>query len=382
MKKIIISCVTLALMAGGATGCSKKLKNKVNLVPTNTPTIIPTNTNNAYATGTINATAFHAPLTNNTPLNITRVVQPTGEIAKEIQKAFDNTNKLRAEKGLPALKYDESLAAFAQMRAAELSVTKFGHTRPNGELAYGHIYGSPAWTMENAAAGNQSADETVLRQWRNSSEHYAAITNSRVKTLGIGLVYDPNSTYKYYWIQMFGFEGATLPFVFINANQPNPKPLEQVVIGNTTIPINLATQGQWQSLNNQGWINGYTHSRFGLVNQNLFYQGNQTADTAMPKIGTAVYHGTGLMVKNDTITTNLTSQLSADFGKRTLTGTLSQNGNPLYRLNADINGSGFASKPEASTQTQGAFFGDNAQELSGVFKDTQTNTKGVFGAKR
>lgn len=32
-------------------------------------------------------------------------------------------------------------------------------------------------------------------------------------------------------------------------------------------------------------------------------------------------------------------------------------------------------------QIQGAFFGDNAQELSGVFKDTQTDTKGYLVQK-
>lgn len=371
MKKVVISCVILALMAGGTTGCSKKLKNKLSLVPASTPTIIPTN--NTQTTGTINATAFHAPLSDRTPLNITHVVRPTGDIAKEIQKVFESTNKLRAERGLKPLKLDEGLSAYAQVRASELEIS-YEHRRLSGE-GIGRF-------GENIHRGwhVKSADE-VMKDWKNSSGHYENMLRPYDK-IGIGFVYVPNSKTIYHWVQIFGYENTTAPYEFIDANQPNSKPLEQVVIGNTTIPINLATQGQWQSLNNQGWINGYTHSRFGLVNQNLFYQGNQTADTAMPKTGTAVYNGMGLMVKNGTTTTNLNSQLSADFGKRILTGTLSQNGSPLYRLNADINGSSFASKPEASIQTQGAFFGDNAQELSGVFKDTQTDTKGVFGAKR
>lgn len=320
-------------------------------------------------------------------LPITKVVKPTGKAAAEIQKAIDNTNKLRTEKGLPALKYDPNLAAYAQMRAEELSVTKIGHIRPNGSQAYGYIYNSPAWTMENVAAGHASADETVLTQWRNSPGHYRAMTSPEVKSIGIGMVQDPNSQYKYYWVQIFGYAGATVPFEFLD-NQ-NPKPLAQIITDRYTLPLALNKAGEWQKISGakqSGWLNGYESSRFGVVfddNQGyqFFHQGLQPLAIEIPKSGRASYYGKGLMVKGDVVDNSLNAKLTVDFEKRTLVGIL-QNPNTTIHLSADVNGNGFASQINAPVATQGAFYGKQGMELSGTFVDSINHVQGVFGAKR
>lgn len=334
----------------------------------------------------LSAVSFVSPISNNKALNVTYVPRPTGNMADEIKKALDNTNKLRAEKGLKPLVLDENLSAYAQMRATEIE-TLFDHKRPSGE-GIGNL-------GENLAAGSASADSTVLTQWRNSSGHYNNIIHAQYDKIGIGFVYVPNSTYKYYWVQIFdgaAYNGKnnTVPYAFVDGTQGSTKPLEQLVIGNTTIALTPTKAGEWQRLtanNHQGWVAGYQHSRFGIVtptgqSAQLFYQGLRTTDSQMPKSDTATYNGVGLMVKNGQISTDLTARFTADFGKRTLNGSLTQNGTTLYALSADINGGAFASKTGANVETQGVFFGNNADELSGVFKDTKSDTKGVFGAKK
>ena len=46
---------------------------------------------------------------------------------------MENTNKLRAEKGLAPLRYDAKLSAFAQRRAEQI-VGRFSHSLPDSEL--------------------------------------------------------------------------------------------------------------------------------------------------------------------------------------------------------------------------------------------------------
>lgn len=326
-------------------------------------------------------------LTNKTPLNITYVARPPAELAQEVQKVLDDTNRLRAEKGLKPLKLDPNLTAYAQVRASEIAI-QFNHTRLDG----GSVFEPPkGWTTvgENNHGGS-STGAGAVESWRNSQGHYKNMINPAFEMIGIGVVYDPNSQLKYHWVQFFATNGTKTPYQFIDTPQSNPNPLQQVVINGNTIPLTLDKAGEWQQItkDGQGWVNGYQHTRFGVVTpqgvaeSHLYYQGQRTADVAIPKSGTATYNGTALIVKDGKVNPEVKSEFTANFGTRKLDGKLTQNNATLYNLSADINGGAFASKADAPVQTQGAFFGQNAQELSGAFKDTKTNTKGVFGAKQ
>lgn len=344
-----------------------------------------TNTTNA---GMTSATAFVANANDSKALNITRVVRPTGELAKEVQEVVRLTNELRAEKGLKPLQYDESLGAYAQMRASEAEITyewffnspirdkSLGHLRASGEKLDG--------VGENIDPRRPTARQAVT-SWKNSPGHYANMINKNYDKIGVGVVRIPNSRREYYWVQIFGFNSTNLPYEFVDAGKDNATPLKQVVVDGRAIPLDLFSKGQWQPIGgqHQGQFTGYDQTRFGAVTVNnqtqLFYQGNQTLDYAIPKSGTANYQGTALVIKDGKTDTNIDSRFTANFGTRKLNGTLSQKNTTLYTISADINGSGFASKKDAPVQTQGAFFGQNAQELAGVFKDTKTNARGVYG---
>lgn len=139
------------------------------------------------------------------------VAKPTTSQFDELQKAIAKTNALRAKKGLPALRYDENLAAYAQFRASEI-VQKFSHERPNGQpyrasMTMGRAVG------ENISAGKASADEAIL-QFKNSQKHYHLMLGDKFTKIGMGRVHVPNSRYKYYWVQIFGADNTHSPAQF------------------------------------------------------------------------------------------------------------------------------------------------------------------------
>lgn len=379
--------------------------------PTTTrPTIATTGTTNtttpsAKPTTLENATSFTTKVNDSRDLNITRVVRPTGELAKEVQEVVRLTNQLRAEKGLKPLIYDENLSAYAQVRAVEYEITKKrANSAPNREwgnkLAHQRIDGRSfsdghtgfGGVSENLAPSRKNAMQAV-KSWQESSGHYANMMNETHERIGVGVVYIPNSQYGYYWAQVFASGTASFPYEFVDVGRDNPEPLRQVMIDGRKVSLS-EPHGQWQRFdinltsNAQGWVSGYDQTRFGVLTPqgsneaHLFYQGNQTLDYAIPKSGTANYQGTALVIKDGKTDTNIDSRFTANFGTRKLNGTLSQRNNTLYTISADINGSSFASKANAPVQTQGAFFGQNAEELAGVFKDTKTNARGVYGAKK
>lgn len=330
--------------------------------------------------------AFNVPVADKKSWDTSHVTRPSAQVEAEIQKVLDGTNRLRAEKGLKPLKLDPNLTAYAQVRASEIA-NVWAHTRMDG--------GSIGNFGENNAAGNSTGEATV-EQWRNSKGHYANMVSPAYETIGIGMVYAPNTQYGYYWVQIFNadiYNGKNFkaPYEFAStAQNANQKPLEQLTIDGKTIPLALNKTGEWQALTKdaQGWVNGYQHTRFGVATptgtnaSQLYYQGHRTDDTAIPKSGTANYKGTALVVKGTAVNTDVKSEFTADFGKRKLTGKLTQNNAKLYDITADINGGAFASARGASVQTQGAFFGNKAEEMAGVFKDTKSDAKGVFGAKK
>ena len=88
-----------------------------------------------------------------------KVKPVAANLEAQVQKVVENTNKLRAEKGLAPLRYDEKLSAFAQRRAEQI-VGRFSHSLPDSNV----LVNSEINAGENIAAGANNADETVLTQ--------------------------------------------------------------------------------------------------------------------------------------------------------------------------------------------------------------------------
>ncbi|MDE6779914.1 MAG: SCP-like extracellular [Ruminococcus sp.] len=113
-------------------------------------------------------------------------------------------NEARQEAGLEPIYIVPYLSEIATVRAEEC-VESFSHTRTNGESFKTVIdYEQAPWasTGENIAAG-MSTPEGTFEQWKNSPSHWAAIMSPDYTHMGVGIAYDPDSTYKWYWQQLF-----------------------------------------------------------------------------------------------------------------------------------------------------------------------------------
>lgn len=124
---------------------------------------------------------------------------------------------------------------------------------------------------------------------------------------------------------------------------------------------------------------GYVADTAKNVSPTLFAQGIATASDKVPTTGKAVYNGTA--VDNNKVSYN--ARFDVNYTAKILGGTLSPQTNPsakMINLTAVINGNTFTGKSDYTTT--GQFYGPNAEELGGVFKNHDDSLSGAFGAKK
>lgn len=131
----------------------------------------------------------------------------TGSEANYVNK--DDTTKTNLVGKLGELTLDKDLCEAAAIRAKEI-VQSFSHTRPNGSGCFTVIdeLGIKAGAKaENIAAGNKSGEKTFL-QWKEDNKPYSGqghrrnMLSTSATKIGLAYAYDPNSTYKYYWVMI------------------------------------------------------------------------------------------------------------------------------------------------------------------------------------
>jgi uncharacterized protein YkwD len=124
------------------------------------------------------------------------------------------TNQERANRGLPPLLKDDRLTIAAEGHSLDMALNGFfDHTGSDGSLPWdrGSRQGYNWWTYgENIAAGvglcTDQGPSTVMDVWMNSPDHRDNILNPDYEDIGVGFVYDPQSTYTCYWTVNFGAE--------------------------------------------------------------------------------------------------------------------------------------------------------------------------------
>lgn len=146
---------------------------------------------------------------------------------------------------------------------------------------------------------------------------------------------------------------------------------------NNTVRVGSGNNGRNLSQSYYGYfkegVNGTPH---------LFSQGNTT--TRMPQSGKVNYVGNAVNVatstdgKSHAITTP-TANFSVDFGAKTLTGQI--NNTTRVELSGTVNGNRFSGTKNGVT-TNGYFYGDNAAELGGTYKNANGTVSGAYGAKK
>jgi len=135
----------------------------------------------------------------------------------DARKVLDLVNEKRKQKNLPALTLDANLEQSAMLRAKEL-VTKYSHTRPNGQNGLSLIPGN-VYKGENIAKG-QTTSAQVFTAWYNSTGHRDNMLNKNYKSIGIGCVRYNNTNY---WVQLFSSATAKPPRPIIQWVKENGK---------------------------------------------------------------------------------------------------------------------------------------------------------------
>lgn len=124
-------------------------------------------------------------------------------------RMLDKVNYVRALAGVPPVRLCQALQMTAQAYARQMAATQvFSHqgtdgSQPSDRMARAGYRGSV--TAENIGAGQETVVQ-VMRAWRASPSHYAAMTDPRLRHVGFG--YAPaTGTYDSFWVQDYGVGG-------------------------------------------------------------------------------------------------------------------------------------------------------------------------------
>jgi len=127
-------------------------------------------------------------------------------------------NAYRVNNGLQVVYASGALTAAAAWMAGDMAAKNYiAHVSTDGRSPTQRMsaFGYPATSMytgEDLGAGYATAG-AVLAGWQTSAAHNAVLLNPNYNSIGIGLVYEANSTYKWYWAADFGGPGGTVKVV-------------------------------------------------------------------------------------------------------------------------------------------------------------------------
>ena len=146
-------------------------------------------------------------------------------------------NAYRANNGLQAVSQNGALTAAAAWMAGDMAAKNYiGHVSSDGRSPTQRMsaFGYPATSMytgEDLGAGYATAG-AVLAGWQASAAHNAVLLNPNYNAIGVGLVYNASSTYKWYWAADFGGPGGVVKVLVPPAPQPAPaaKPAPQPLV--------------------------------------------------------------------------------------------------------------------------------------------------------
>lgn len=130
----------------------------------------------------------------------------------------------------------------------------------------------------------------------------------------------------------------------------------------------------------------FNNVRYGYLNQNgstptLVAQGVLSSN--VPNRGQATYRGSAVHITSNSTNPSVQTvpaTFNVDFANKTLTGRVqASNG---INLNATISGNRFSGVTADGFSTLGYFYGDNASELGGTYKNGDNTIGGAYGAKK
>lgn len=146
-------------------------------------------------------------------------------------------------------------------------------------------------------------------------------------------------------------------------------------------PYNLRKDGQTILSNDN-----FKSSAFGTYvdnltgNQYFFAQGLPTAVAQIPTTGIAEYKGGAVYKKDNANSERSEMKASADFANKVIDINIMKKTNavPEMHFSGKITANSFAGEVNG-IKTQGGFFGENAQEMGGLFTNEADQSRGAFG---
>lgn len=142
------------------------------------------------------------------------------DINSYVQELFNLVNQYRIENHLPSLEESAKLTNVAKWMTDDMATNNyFSHTDSLGRNpfarmdSFGYYYNT--WRGENLGAGFPDP-ETVFLGFKSSPKHNANMLNPNYTSIGLAVVYDFNSYYKWYWAQEFGGEQDIPTYSVIN----------------------------------------------------------------------------------------------------------------------------------------------------------------------
>ena len=146
-------------------------------------------------------------------------------------------------------------------------------------------------------------------------------------------------------------------------------------------PYNLRKERQTILSNNN-----FKSSAFGTYvdnltgNQYFFAQGLPTAVAQIPTTGIAEYKGGAVYKKDNANSERSEMKASADFADKVIDINIMKKTNavPEMHFGGKITANSFAGEVNG-IKTQGGFFGENAQEMGGLFTNEADQSRGAFG---
>lgn len=127
---------------------------------------------------------------------------PTLAEANEIERrAFEQTNVVRVQHGLPALEWDAAVCRMARTHSESMSrLNYFSHVTPDGSRLRdrARAAGIPTFTVigENIAynQGYEDSGAFAVERWMASEKHRANILSNEFRAMAIGVYVAPDGS--------------------------------------------------------------------------------------------------------------------------------------------------------------------------------------------
>jgi uncharacterized protein YkwD len=163
------------------------------------------------------------------PAAAATAIQPAVQTASTQSDLIALINGYRANNGLQPVSSNGALAGAATWMAGDMAARNYiGHVSSDGRSPTQRMsaFGYPTTSMytgEDLGAGYGTAG-AVFAGWQTSAAHNAVLLNPNYNAIGVGLVYNASSTYKWFWAADFGGPGGTVKAVVPPA-PPAPPPV-------------------------------------------------------------------------------------------------------------------------------------------------------------